>query len=278
MKCIGIFCLVLCLLSLSERDSWGQEGPAGRNTSGKKVSIVAHRGFSWKAPENTLASAREAFAVGADGSECDLRRSTDGVIYLFHDESTGRYESSARPVSTLSWSELAQLDTAALDPRFSPYQGEPVPTFDAWLDLFQDCPCQPIIEVKEDGFEKEVITAIRRRNMESKATIIDFSASRVRQYRELAPEIAVAWLCSWDSKKVTQEEIHKIVMAQVAELDVKIIDIYWANLTPELVDDLHSLGVQVWCWTVDRPDDMKKVIEMGVDSVTTNRPDLTPGH
>ncbi|MBO7707534.1 MAG: hypothetical protein J6S42_02510 [Thermoguttaceae bacterium] len=225
--------------------------------------VVAHRGFSGIKPENTLAAFRAAVDVGANGAECDIRRAADGVIYIMHDGNFKRTAGHDVAAGTIPYSEIESFDAG---------EGEKIPTLESYLTLLKGTATRPIIEVKEDGFEEQLVEMIRAFELEKTAVVIDFSAARVKKIRELAPEICVAWLCGFNNETPEDEIVEKII-ATLKDCNTNVVDMQFGRTTPALVQKLHEAGISVWCWTVDNPEDIARLYDMGVDSVTTNFPD-----
>ena len=225
--------------------------------------VVAHRGFSGQKPENTLAAYRAAVEVGANGAECDIRRATDGVIYIMHDGNFKRTAGHDIPAGTIPYTEIAQFDAG---------EGEKIPTLEEYLALLKGTKTRPVVEIKEDGFEAQVVETIRAFELEREAVVIDFSAARVKKIREIAPEICAAWLCAFRDD-TPEDEIAATIINTLKDCKTNVVDMCFNRTTPTLVEKLHNAGITVWCWTVDNPDDIKRLYEMGVESVTTNYPD-----
>lgn len=225
--------------------------------------VVAHRGFSGAKPENTLAAFRAAVDVGANGAECDIRRATDGVIYIMHDGNFKRTAGHDIAAGAIPYSEIESFDAG---------DGEKIPTLESYLTLLKGTATRPIIEVKEDGFEEQLVEMIRAFELEKTAVVIDFSAARVKKIRELAPEICVAWLCGFNNE-TPEDEIADKIIATLKDCDTNVVDMQFNRTTPTLVQKLNDAGISVWCWTVDNPEDIARLYDMGVDSITTNFPD-----
>lgn len=225
--------------------------------------VVAHRGFSGIKPENTLAAFRAAIEIGANGAECDIRRASDGVIYLMHDGNFKRTAGRDAEAGTLPYSEIATFDAG---------EGEKIPTFEDYLALLKGTATRPVIEIKEDGFEEEVVAAIRKFGLEKTAVVIDFSSERVKKVRSLAPEICVAWLCAF-GKETPEEEIAAKIINTLNDAGTNVVDMQYNRLTPSLLKTLKDAGISVWIWTIDDQAGMENLVNMGVDSITTNHPE-----
>ena len=239
---------------------------------------VAHRGHSFIAPENTLASYRAAIEAGADGGECDVYRSADGVVFLSHDRSPKRtMGGSDGNLTQMTFDQIRQFDAGSW--KGEKFTGEKVPTLDEYLKLLKGTKCHPVIEIKQPGIEADVLEIVRKNEMMDVSTIIAFSEDAVRAVRRLAPDICVAWLYSEDLKdKGTAEEnaerLAELVIGRCRALDVSIIDLDHRLLSPKLIQSLNEAAIHVWAWTVNDEIAMRRYLDWGVVSITTDKPEL----
>lgn len=233
---------------------------------------VAHRGFSAIAPENTLAAARKAIEIGAQGSEFDVYSTTDGLLYLNHDANLKRttgYDCAAKAIDSKT---LLTLDFGSW--KGEEFKGEKVATYDEALQLLKGTKTRPIIEIKENGFEDKIVEGIRKYDLVETAIVIDFSAARVQKIRELEPKVCVAWLCSFDVKKETPQSMAQKIIDTLKKCNTNVVDVQYNAISPEFLKILDEAGIEVMCWTVDNPADIERLVNWGVKSITTNRPDL----
>ena len=155
--------------------------------------IVAHRGFSAEAPENTLVAFQRAVDVGATVAECDVRRTRDGHIVLLHDETLDRTTDGSGPVAERTFAEVRGLDAGSW--KSSEYAGESVPTLGETLGATAG-KLLLIVEIKAEGITEAVLDILRDRPQDSEVAIVSFSYETCRESRHLAPEIPLAWLGS----------------------------------------------------------------------------------
>lgn len=237
---------------------------------------VAHRGASYLAPENTLTAYRIAISAGAQGAECDVYTSSDGVVVLSHDKSTKRALGGGdRDITTMTFEEIRELDAGAW--KGKQFKNEKVPTLDEYLELLEGTTCHPVIEIKMEGIETPVLDAVRKRNMLDVSTIIAFSQTVVKEIRRQEPSISVAYLYSERLQGNAEENavrLGKILIAKAEELDTNLLDLDHRILSSELVQTLRDAGVHVWCWTVNDAVRMNTLLDWGVESITTDRPEL----
>jgi len=239
---------------------------------------VAHRGASHLAPENTLMAYRIAISAGADGGECDVYLSVDGIPFLSHDKSTRRTMGGEnRDVTTLRFDELRQLDAGVW--KGKQFQGEKVPSLEEYLELLKETTCHPVIEIKMDGIEKPVLDALQKHEMVGVATIIAFSQDVVREIRRLEPNICVAFLYSerlqeGEAPEDAADRLAEFLIDRSRDLGTNVLDLSYGILSKTLVEKLRAADIHVWTWTVNDTDKMNTLLDWGVESITTDRPEL----
>lgn len=232
--------------------------------------IVAHRGFSAIAPENTLAAIRKGIGAGADACEFDVRKSKDGVIVLLHDETVDRTTNGAGKVADLTLADLRKLDAGSW--KDACYAGEPLPTLEEALALLADCGGKAVIEIKVDGIAEEVLEAVRAADMLQRASVIAFSQQAVQDIRRLEPELPCGWLHGKSASGDYQQRAAWIA-EEAARCGTSLVDLNYNLLFPEVVAELRRRGLEVWTWTVNDPPVMQALSAWGVKSITTDRPD-----
>lgn len=250
----------------------------GQGTEQKKspmpiypVPVVAHRGSSFAAPENTLAAAKLSIEMGANGSECDVYRTSDNKVVLLHDSTFKRTAGLDKRVVDCDYETVSKLDVGSWkDKKFA---GEKVPTLKEYLKLFVGTPCRPVIEIKMEGIEQLVIDDVREAGLVDHVVVIAFSQNVVKKMRELEPNISVAWLYG-DKHEGTPLELADLLTKRARECDTTVLDLNHTLITPELLKILRDRGFHVWAWTVDDPNRMETLLRWGIDSITTNKPDL----
>ena len=234
--------------------------------------VVAHRGYSGVAPENTLSAVREAIKVGATGCEFDVYASKDGHIVLMHDGTVDRTTDGKGKITELTLAELRKLDAGSWkDKKFT---GEKIPTIEEALALLKDSGCIPVIEIKMEGISQKVVDAIRKADMVDQASIIAFNQNVVREVREIEPKLPCCWLCSRTLDGTPEQQVDWIV-TEAKKCKANMVDVHFGMLSSEVIQGLKDRGITVWCWTVDNPVEMDALMRWGVESITTNLPNET---
>ena len=239
---------------------------------------VAHRGASFVAPENTLAAYRAAIKAGANGAECDVYRSADGVVFLSHDKTPKRTMGGGDDdLTQMTFEKIRQFDAGSW--KGEQFKGEKVPTLDEYLQLLKGTTCHPVVEIKQVGIEADVLESIRKNKMVDVTTIIAFNEGVVQEIRRLEPKISVAWLYSENLKdKGTAEEnaerLADLILQRCRKLDIVVVDLAHSLLSPKLIRLLNEAGIHVWAWTVNDAEAMSRYLDWGVVSITTDKPEL----
>ncbi len=230
--------------------------------------VVGHRGFSAAAPENSMASIEKCIQCKANGCETDVRATQDGVLVLFHDDNLKRLirnitpEQKSKTIADFDFKTVKTFDC----------NGTQIPAFSEYLKALKNTGCRPVIEIKVPQIEKAVIDQIRANKMESQVVIIAFDVNVVKNCRTIAPEIQSAWLCVRKGKE-SETDFSERVIKTLAECGTNIVDMAEAGLSEGVFKQLKAAGIRIMVWTCDKPQRMKVLFDMGVESVTTNKPD-----
>jgi glycerophosphoryl diester phosphodiesterase len=237
------------------------------------VEIIAHRGASYDAPENTLRAMKLAWEQQADAIELDLWLSQDGRIVVMHDADTKRVGGPARRIAEQTWAELQQLDVGAWkDPRF---QGERVPALAAILATIP-AGRRAVLEIK---CGPEILPELSRVLAESGKTpaqiaIIAFDFKTLRRSKEKLPQFPHYWLHGYkqDQKTGRFPELAPILArAQAAKFDGLDLHFDWP-MDAAFVAKLRAAGMKLVVWTVNDPLVARRLMAAGVDGITTDRP------
>lgn len=228
------------------------------------IEIIAHRGASREAPENTLASLKKALEIGVDYIELDVHLSLDEVPVVIHDARLGRTVKgwSHQRIVQLTFQELAALDAGSwFDPSFS---NEPIPSLQQVLDLKRDS-TGVMIEIKK-GYSPphQLAQAVGATLMKAEASNVvvgSFSFPILGEFQQLFPKIPLVGII--ETERALEEFL---------PLKLKRYAIWYKLLTPSLVNKLHEEGVHVWAFTVDDLKAAAFLQSIGVDGIITNDP------
>jgi len=229
--------------------------------------VVAHRGASAEAPENTAAAIRLGIEQGADLVEFDIRSTRDGIPILVHDEDLRRCGGRSDKVVDLDYETASQIDVGSwFDAKFT---GERMIPLEEAVALCLEAGVRPLIE-RKTGTPEEIIAALNKIDALEKVTIIAFDWDFLAAFRQLSPKTPIAPL----GKKDLASQLPEIL-----EIEPRPEWVGWKNqdLDREGVEAAHTAGLKVNVWTVDSAKDVAKHLALGVDSITTNRPAATRG-
>ncbi|PJZ70898.1 glycerophosphodiester phosphodiesterase [Leptospira perolatii] len=243
------------------------------------VLIIGHRGTKALAPENTMSAFRLATKYG-HGFELDTMQCKSGELVVIHDYNLERVTGVKKDVKETSLQEIKDLDAGS---RFSPkFKGEKIPTLEEVLDEFGGKAVIDIeIKSKESGeaaqkLADEVVSLLQKKKFPKRTFVSSFNPKILERIKEKKPELIRAQI--YGTFKDSDIEYYKKVVLRNLLLNKRAVpDI----LAPEkvLVDEkyireYHALGYKILPWTVNDPEEMKKLLKAKVDGLITDRPDL----
>jgi glycerophosphoryl diester phosphodiesterase len=234
---------------------------------------IAHQGASGLYPSNTIAAFEGAVAAGADIIEIDVTHTLDGVIVVSHDLSVNKCTDGHGFIPEMTLAEVKRLDAGV---RFgAQFAGQRIPTLEetlAWAEAKQIRLC---IEVKGDTIGRYLragrgtVEMLRQRSLLHAATLTSFSPQCIQAMKALEPRLS--WGYDPDEKRAyTPWEVCEEALACSANF--VLYD--HRRLPADLVTEAHQHGFALWAWTADDPQDLKRLISIGVDAIMTNRPDV----
>ena len=228
-------------------------------------TIIAHRGSSFTAPENTVASAKLAWEQNADAVECDIYLSKDNRIMVMHDGTTKRTTGETYKFPETNSDVLRNLDAGSR--KDQKYKGEKIPFLE---EIIATAPKgkKIVIEIKcgPEVFPvlKEVVSKCKKKKQ---LIFIAFDWQNILIAKKMFPKNACYWLSS--SAADVQAKLPEVAKNRLegVNLNNKIID-------EKTVKKAKDLGLEVLAWTIDDPQEAKRLVQLGVTAITTNRPDL----
>ena len=226
--------------------------------------VFAHRGGSALGPENTIAAFDAGMRAGADGLELDVHLSADGIVVVHHDETLDRTTNGSGPIAARTAAELARLDAG---------RGEGVPTLREVLARY-DVPTIIEIKVNSEAAGLAVLDEVQRANAVERVCAGGFGLRALQAIRAAEPRLATSaaqfearmevyrgWI-GWPPQGVPYGGFQIPEMAE----GIRVV-------SPRFIERAHRRGLKVQVWTVDDEDDMRRLLEWGVDGLITNRPD-----
>lgn len=216
---------------------------------------IGHRGAAGLEPENTLRSFRRAAEEGADALELDLRVTHDGHLVVLHDPTVDRTTSGTGSVHELTLAEVQQLDAGL---------GERVPTFEEVLET-TTLPIHAELKVVEAA--EPLASGILEKAAE-RITLISFDPEALRRVKRALPDQPVGLILSGAPPDDAE---------RARSLDADLVSLEAEYLSAEAVERCRRAALKVTAWTVNEPEQMQRVVELGVDGIATDRPDLLAG-
>lgn len=228
--------------------------------------IIAHRGASAHAPENTLAAFKLAMEQGADGIELDVKRSASGEVVVMHDETVDRTTNGSGAVHQLSLQALRMLDAG---------QGQPVPTLDEVIELTASSPTPFLVNVEvtnyttpRDGLERLVVDVVRKHNCAARILFSSFNPLTVHALARLLPEVPRGILYH----HAMPIYIRQLWLAPFTPHEFRHPD--FSYITPDFVQKLRAQGKRVNTWTVNERADIERVASCGVHGIIGDSPQM----
>jgi len=224
------------------------------------IAVTAHRGGTEGAIENTIPAIEEAIEVGAQFAEIDVQMSRDKALVVAHDSDFSRHAGIAKKVWELTAEEIQEI---RLTNGAKEGPSAKVPLFDEVLEAARGR-IKLNVELKyygdhQPGLAERVVAAVRAKEMSDQVIIQSLQYSGLEEVRRAAPEIPIGYLFSVNARRP------KV-------LDVDFLSVLLSRANATLIRSAHRRGQQVHVWTVDKPADMERLIDLGVDNLITDRP------
>ena len=233
------------------------------------IRVIAHRGFSGRAPENTLVAIRRAIETGADMVEIDVTMTADGHVILLHDETLDRTTDGLGVPTEMTLDEIQRLDAGSW---FSPeFAGERIPTLTKALEMVKDR-ILINVEIKSEavvhGVVPQVAALINEHGMIDQVVVSSFSPEALRLMKVTDPAVVTASLFN--------KELHagRDPLEILQEVGARGYNISAKRVTEAVIERCHRHDIPVSVYTVNEPEEMRRLMEMGVDAVFTDSPDL----
>jgi glycerophosphoryl diester phosphodiesterase len=235
--------------------------------------IIAHRGESFEAPENTMAAINLAWEKGARAVEIDIHLSLDSEIIVIHDYDTLRLTGHFKLVSNSTLNELRKLNTGFH--KGEQWKNEKIPLLKEVLKTLPE-DGRLIIEIKSDRtiLQKLIDVLLNSGLKDSQIELIAFDLNTLTEAKKRIPQYKMLWLLDLDYKKpcwflwVNRKKIIK----KVKNAGINGVDV-WAGkiLNQRFISMFKNSGLEVYAWTVNDPVKAIKLIDFGIDGVTTDR-------
>jgi glycerophosphoryl diester phosphodiesterase len=222
--------------------------------------VFAHRGGGGLGPENTVAAFDRGLAAGADGLELDVQFSRDKIVVVHHDRTLDRTTRAQGPLNARTAVELAAVGVPALRDVLARYPHTGI-----------------IIELKEPGAELAlaVVDEVRAARAADRVCLGSFSLSALRAVRAAAPEVPTSG-ARFEVRMALYKSWCGLSPGRVPYQAFQVPEASGTTrvISPRFVRLAHKAGIAVHVWTVDAPDDIRRLLDWGVDGIISDRPDV----
>ncbi|HUF91075.1 MAG TPA: glycerophosphodiester phosphodiesterase family protein [Candidatus Limnocylindria bacterium] len=239
--------------------------------------VAAHRGGALLWPENSLLAYRNALALGVDYLETDVHLTADGEIVILHDPTLERTTTGRGAVRASSLGALAEMRLKAADGTVT---GERIPMLGELLDLLAPSSARLLLEIKAGagreaypGIEEKALALVKARGLLDRVVVMAFEDDTVRRVRALEPGVRTTLLVG----RVRAERARAWPAEAVrwaTDAGATDLGIFYRLVDAGLVQAARAAGLRVAAWTVNEEADIRRVLDLGVDLVISDRPDV----
>ena len=277
--------LALALAALYAWLAWSEGKPVASHpyfaAEAAGTQVIAHRGGAGLRPENTLAAFEHALGLGADVIEMDVRATAEGQLVVIHDATVERTTDGRGAVSAFTLAEIKRLDAGH---RFTPDGGRSFPwrgrglTVPTLAEVLAQFPrARLVIEPKPEapGVAASLCAALREGGAAGRVIVGSFRDSSLDEFRRACPEVATA--------ASTSEGLRFLAMQKAGVADALSpgvqalqVPVYFGGvrvLTRDFVEAARRRNLKVHAWTINDPEEMRRLVEAGVDGIMTDYPD-----
>ncbi len=232
------------------------------------MRLIAHRGASGHAPENTEAAFNLALEMGAKAVELDVHRTKDGELVVIHDEDLKRTGRRKGAIAKLTFKELLTADVGSW---FSPkFKDQGIPTLEEVLDLCEGR-AEVHVEIKQGsrlypGIEETVVAMIRRREALRWTVVSSFDHGALYVVRAIDNKVRLGYLLGWTRLPVAYEEMR--------DLKAESLNLSARQVNARIVKECHARGHKVLVYTVNTQKEADRMAKLGVDGIFCNFPEL----
>ncbi len=232
---------------------------------------IAHRGASGYEPENTLKAFRKAIALGANMIECDVHLTKDGQVVVIHDETVDRTTKGKGKVADKTLAELQKLKIA---------KTEKIPTLEGVLNLVQHF-CKINVEIKDPQATEKVVELVTKKKILMDLLVSSSNVEIIEKVNQLNPNIQTGLIVE---KKWTRTLLNmgglipifalkQVTAAKAQNVRATVICLDKELASEEMITFFHQQRLQVYVWTVDEEEEIRKIKKLGVEGIISNYPD-----
>jgi len=235
------------------------------------VIFIAHRGASGQghSPENTLPAFKEAINIGVDCVECDVHCTKDGQVVVMHDAALNRTTDTKCSIVNMTLDEIKKADAGSW--YSSDFVGVRVPTLSELLEITKGKVIN-VIEIKPENITEKVVKEVEKANAINDVILQSFYPQVVKAVSELNPKIPRALLIGGQIRISKIAGIMSLIQ-QTLDVGATALNVTSKIVSQKLINEVHKRAMSIWSWTVDDEKEMKELIKMGIDGITSNYPE-----
>jgi glycerophosphoryl diester phosphodiesterase len=231
-----------------------------------QTKVIAHRGFSSVAPENTLIAFQKAIDCNADYFELDVHKTKDDSLVVIHDSSVDKTSSNCKSgkIAEMTYAQLCGVRVGYSKKFGDQYKDEKIPTVREALEMAKG-EIKVCIEVKVNGIEDDLLRVVNELGVNDQVIVFSFQYSVLEKIRKLDKNIPILYLVN--SADCTTMDDAQMIQANAIGVGNKFI------VTRAFLELAHDNGVEVWKWTVNNEEEMQQCIHLGIDGLITDFPE-----
>ncbi len=218
------------------------------------VLKIGHRGAAGHAPENTLAAVRKGIALGVDFVEIDIRRTADGRLVVLHDATVNRTTDGKGRIESLYFKDLERLDAG---------NGEHIPTLAEVLTAATG-KTGLMVELKVRGTAQQAVETVRETRFKGPVIYASFFHDELTHIRKADPDASLMVLFG---------SLSRASVSRAIKYGSSFVGLPHNKATGPRVNSFHRAGLRIFVYTANDPDDIQRVVSLGVDGVISNFPD-----
>ena len=236
------------------------------------IQVIAHRGGAKLAPENTIAAFKKAISLGVEMIEIDVILSKDSAVIVIHDDTIDRTTDGSGVVKEMTLEEIRQYDAGSwFDEKFA---GEIVPTLDEVFETING-QCILLIEIKDGdeeypGLERKVVDAIHKYEANDWVVVQSFNEQSVLRVKKMDPSLITYYLLGGNFEPFYAKLKSS---PESADLPYDGIAVSHAAINSDNSEVIKKAGYSLFVWTVNKPEDMERLMKTSVDGIITDLPD-----
>ncbi|PIY91032.1 MAG: hypothetical protein COY72_00285 [Candidatus Nealsonbacteria bacterium CG_4_10_14_0_8_um_filter_35_10] len=219
-----------------------------------KIKVFGHRGCAGLEPENTIRAFKRAIDLGVDLIEFDVRMTRDKKLVVIHDEKLDRTTNGIGFVKDFNFAEIRKFDAG---------KGEKIPSLEETINFLKNKKPIIVIEIKEPETTEKILEIIKKEKLEDKVLIVSFWLDALKKLKKIDPKIKTGVLFG---KKV------KNMISLIKEIKADGLGLEYHSIDKEIVKDCHKENFKINAWTVNEFEDIRKMIKLGVDIISSNYP------